>query len=201
MDDSNRTTLNSYEGHAEEYIKGTPQEVSGNVQLWIDETLASVPLEASILELGSAFGRDAEYIESKGYKVQRTDATQAFVDYLRKQGHSAEYFNAIIDEFPSSYDLIFANAVLLHFTTDEVEVVLWKIFQSLNVGGRLSFSLKLGEGEEWSDAKLGAPRYFHYWQENEIIQLLENTGYDNIHTYNGLVGRNDAQWLHIIAEK
>lgn len=36
------------------------------------------------LEIGSAFGRDAGYLERKGHSVECTDATQAFVDLLNK---------------------------------------------------------------------------------------------------------------------
>lgn len=197
----NQETISSYEAHVAEYIEGTPQEVTGDVKRWIDATLQDLPLDANILEFGSAFGRDAAYIEEKGYRIQRTDATQGFVDYLREHGHEAGQLNAITDELTDNYDLVFADAVLLHFTAKEVEVVLGKVLRSLSEGGRFSFSLKQGEGEEWSEAKLGAPRYFRYWQESEVIDLLKDVGYSDVDITDGSFGRSNAKWLHIIAKK
>lgn len=201
MSDNNYKTLRSYEGHINEYIEGTPKEVTGDVKRWIDTTLQNIPLDASILEFGSVFGRDASYIEEMGYCVQRTDATQGFVDYLRGHGYAAYQLSAITDELHDSYDLVFADAVLLHFTTEEMKVVLEKVFRSLKEGGRFSFSLKQGEGDEWSDAKLGSPRYFRYWQENDVADLLSVIGYTDMAITNGSQGRSNAKWLHVIAKR
>lgn len=198
---NNQETLSSYEMHVDEYINGTPGEVVGDVKVWIDATLQGLPSDVRILELGSAFGRDAAYIESLGYSVQRTDATQGFVDYLRKQGYVANLLNAITNELPASYDLIFADAVLLHFTPEDMKIVLGKVFQALNDDGRFSFSLKQGEGEEWSNAKLGAPRYFCYWKQDDIIELMKKVGFDTIEVSTGSLGRTNSEWLHIIAKK
>jgi hypothetical protein len=63
MSHTNDTTVQSYDAHVQEYIDGTPQSVEGFVQDWIDRTLSGVPPSANILEIGSAFGRDADYIE------------------------------------------------------------------------------------------------------------------------------------------
>lgn len=202
MSENNQKTLNSYEDHIEEYINGTPQEVSGDVKLWIDKTLENLPTTANILELGSAFGRDADYIESFGYTVKRTDATRGFVEYLRSNGNEGVgVLNVITDELPMQQDLIFADAVLLHFTDKETEHVISKVYEALNAGGFFSFSLKRGTGEEWSDAKLGSPRYFKYWESDDISRLLRAAGFSILDMQDGSLGRSNAKWLHIIAKK
>jgi hypothetical protein len=62
--------------------------------------LSYLPKTAAILELGSAHGRDADYIESLGYKIYRTDAVKAFVDYLQAKNHDASVLNAIDGKYP-----------------------------------------------------------------------------------------------------
>lgn len=163
MNDSNHQTIQSYEAHVQEYINGTPQDVSGIVKEWLDEAIAGLAKDAHILEFGSAFGRDAAYLQNLGYQVECTDATQAFVDLLKQKGFNARQLNAITDDLGGSYDLVLANAVLLHFTRDETKQVLQKVFAALNPGGTFAFTLKQGEGEKWSEDKLGAPRYFCFW--------------------------------------
>jgi predicted TPR repeat methyltransferase len=77
--------------------------------------------------------------------------------------------------------------------------VLAKIHKALNDGGRFAFSLKQGDGEGWSEEKLGAPRYFCYWTQEQIEQVLSKTGYSSFEVTDGGSGHNNAKWLHIIA--
>ena len=202
MSETNKTTLESYNAHIQEYVEGTPQEVTGGVKEWIDASLEGLPQDARILEFGTAFGRDATYIEGLGYKVERTDATPGFVDLLQSKGYDARVLNAITDDIPGEYDLIFADAVLLHFTRDETRRVAEKVFSALNNGGRFAISLKQGDGEDWSDAKLGAPRFFCYWNKDNIEQVLSEAGFPNVSVGDfDSSGHNNAKWLHIIATK
>ena len=173
----NQITLQSYQLGINEYINGTPHEISGNFKIWIDLFLNLLPSNARIIEIGSAFGRDAQYIESRGFSVERTDATPEFVTYLQTKGHEAHEFNVLTDDFSPFYDLIFANAVFLHFTPEELDNVLKKIYKSLSKDGLLAFSVKQGEGEAWSTEKVGNPRYFCYWKKEKIQPLLEANGF------------------------
>lgn len=200
MTDSNHQTIQSYEAHIQEYINGTPQDVSGVVKEWLDEAIARLPKDAHILEFGSAFGRDASYLQNLGYKVECTDATQAFVDLLKQKGFNAHQLNAITDDLGSQYDFVLANAVLLHFTRDETKQVLQKVFAALNSGGTFAFTLKQGEGEKWSEDKLGAPRYFCFWTDEQIRQLVEETGFTDVKVTGDKVTTN-ATWLQVIARK
>ncbi len=174
---SNAVTIHSYELSIDEYIARTPAEV-GTLKTWIDATLNLLPPHPHIIEIGSAFGRDADYMESLGFEVERTDATEGFVNLLQQNGHAAYRFNILTDEFSSQYDLIFANAVFLHFKPKELQKALVKIGASLEQGGLLAFSVKQGEGEEWTTAKLGQPRYFCYWSADTICSLLESAGFE-----------------------
>jgi SAM-dependent methyltransferase len=197
VDDSNSKTLNAYEAHVQEYIDGTPQEVGEHVKVWIDAALVKVPQDAKILELGSAFGRDAAYIEAAGFTVQRTDATKAFVDLLQDKGYTARVLNIITDDLDGPYDMVFANAVLLHLTAEEFQAAVAKIYASLREKGIFAFTVKQGTGTEWSDTKLGAPRFFQYWAEQPLRQVLE----DNNFAVLELATDSAQKWLHVITQK
>jgi predicted house-cleaning noncanonical NTP pyrophosphatase (MazG superfamily) len=192
---NNSVTLQAYERNVQAYVAGTPQDVTGVMQVWIDQTLSLVSKSGLIFEIGSGFGRDAKYMQSAGYQVEVSDATQGFVDLLREQGWPVGQFNVLKDQFTKKYDLIFANAVLLHFTPAELVEVLVKISQSLNPKGVLAFSLKLGDGTGWSEHKLNAPRFFCYWQPESITKLLGECGFE-VEFLNSDV---EQKWLYIIA--
>jgi len=192
---SNQITLDSYELGVEPYVANTAAEVSGLFKEWIDKTLSLVAKKATILEIGSGFGRDARYIESKGYSVERTDATKGFIELLEKQGVPARHFNVLTHDFTAFYDLIYANAVFLHFTQAELETVLEKIAASLSDNGLLAFSVKPGIGEEWTSVKIGHPRYFCYWQKEPLSALLQSKGFDLVDIF------EDETFLRLIAKK
>ncbi|MBS0654127.1 MAG: methyltransferase domain-containing protein, partial [Verrucomicrobia bacterium] len=104
-------------------------------------------------------------------------------------------FNVLTDPFPSTYDLIFANAVFHHMDRDELRVILKKVHRSLKDQGILSFSVKFGEGEEWSDEKVGSPRYFCYWNREELYKLVEEAGFHIVGT------SEDAKFLQLISRR
>ncbi|HUO55273.1 MAG TPA: class I SAM-dependent methyltransferase, partial [Rhodoblastus sp.] len=151
MSTDNEKTLQSYAARIQTYAEGTAAEVSGPVKDWIDGLLDLLAPSARIFELGAAFGRDAAYMRDRGFAVECADAVPGFVEILRARGLSARLFNALTDDFDGPYDLIFANAVLLHFNGDDCARVLAKLRRALAPRGRLAFSLKRGRGEEWSE--------------------------------------------------
>ena len=200
MSKTNNRTVESYNAHIQEYIDGTSHEVLGIYKDWLDGSLADVPKDARILEFGSAFGRDAKYLAGLGYTVECTDAAPAFVDLLQQKGFDAKVLNAITDELPQGLDFVLANAVLPHFNRDEAVLVIKKVFDSLNTNGKFAFTLKQGEGEGWSEEKLGAPRFFCYWTESQIREVLESIGFGDIEISDDKVATN-ATWLQIVARK
>ncbi len=201
MADVNKTTIQSYENNIQAYIEGTPREVSDFIVVWLTKSLDGLSLDARILELGTAFGRDADYIEELGYHVERTDVTKGFIDLLQSRGKKAEYLNALTDELGGSYNLILANAVLLHFSRDQARTIVHKVFDALVPGGKFAMTLKIGDGEVWSSEKLNAPRYFCYWQEHGARELLEQAGFTDITITTDPSKHNGVEWMAIISTK
>jgi SAM-dependent methyltransferase len=200
MTGSNARTLLSYDERVEAYVDGTSQEVSGPAKDWLDEALQGLPLDARLLELGSAFGRDAAYIQALGYSLDCTDAVPGFVELLTQRGYQARLLNLLTDDLIGPIDLIIANAVLLHFTHAEFSQVLAKIKAALGLGGRFAFSLKAGQGEGWSVEKIGAPRYFCYWTPEALGPSLKQAGFSNWRIAQAQTTRAHADWLFVIAQ-
>lgn len=203
--DSSRTanarTIDSYRRRYQRYIDGTAHEVDGPFKDWLDRAVAGLPKDARILEFGSAFGRDASYLQSLGYRVDCTDATAEFVAVLRSKGLDARVLNAITDDLPRDVDLVVANAVLLHFTRAEAADVTGKVYRSLTPGGTFAFTVKRGEGEEWSEHKLGAPRFFCYWTPPPLRDMLTGAGFAEVAIDPGGQDMGGRQFLQVIARK
>ncbi|MGH7195499.1 MAG: class I SAM-dependent methyltransferase [Candidatus Saccharimonadales bacterium] len=197
MSETNNKTLATYEERTQKYIDGTAQEVTLDGRLWIDYSLAGLGADARILEIGSAFGRDADYIESQGFSVERTDATKSFVALLQSRGQAARELNLLTDKLGAGHDLILANAVLLHFSRPEASAVTHKIYDALKAGGRFAFTVKAGYGESWSYDKMDAPRFYCYWQPDQLEKLLYEANFQD----NLIENDTSGKWLQVIARK
>jgi predicted TPR repeat methyltransferase len=202
MSKTNQLTIDAYNKSVDEYIKGTPQKVDGHIQTWLDKCITLLKSPAKILEIGVGRGKDADYLESKGFMVDRTDASESFVDFQKQNGHDARVLNILTDGIDSQYDMILADAVWLHFNPEEAKLASKKVRDALTNDGFFAFSVKQGDGEELTDRKLNSTRYFCYWQEAEIRLLLEETGFHDNDIFHATDYRPDRPgWLLIIAKK
>ena len=197
---SNEVTLKTYQENFDKYISGTVQATSGSQKEWMERVLEYVDKDAPILEIGSAFGRDAKFIQENGYtNLTVTDAFEAAVATLKHYGFSdAKKLNILTDELDSEYRLVFASAVFLHFTEQEFRSVLDKLRRHLGVRGILAFTVKEGDGEEWNEAKLDAPRFFRFWREEPLRQVLNEEGYNVLDITNNQ--GTSERWLSVMCQ-
>jgi SAM-dependent methyltransferase len=170
-------TIQTYEENWENYISGTVSEIAGEYKDWIDKVLSFINKDSVIFEVGSASGRDADYIENLGFHVVRSDVAASFVNYQKNLGKESIKFDLLKDEFNSKYDLIFANVVLLHFNPEELVLVLENIKKGLKNRGLFAFTTKSGNGEEFSTHKMNSARYFKYWEINELKNDFIDLGF------------------------
>ncbi len=199
MNNDNDITLQSYDDHIDEYVASLADSINADTKAWIDQALTLIPTNGSILEIGSGSGREADYIETKGYKVGRTDASQGFVDFMTNNGHQARLLNALTDDFGNGHDMVLAIAVLLHFTPEETDQVLARALASLKSGGIFASSVKQGKGGEWLTEKIDAPRYFQLWEEADLRVAVNQAGFEIVDVMHGV--SRTATWLQVTAKK
>ena len=188
-------TLGSYERGAESYLRHSPQEPHSSLVAFRERVLEQMAPRQRLLELGTGPGRDAAFFEARGIVVQRSDGAQAFVSRLREQGHDARLLDVTRDELGQDFDAIFANAVLLHLNPGQLAALLERAGEAVRPGGLLAFTVKEGEGEIWSEEK-ELRRYFRFWREPELRQLLERSGWPTA-SIDRVQGPRD-RWLQVI---
>lgn len=142
-----RRTVQSYEGFAREYDKLCSEKLPLEVEDALRRMLKCMPVKGSVLEIGSGPGREADFVESLGAVVRRTDAAQAFLDVQAERGKKAELLNVVTDELGGPYDAVLALCVLIHVDREQIDAVLRKIRRALKPGGAFLVSLRTGEGE------------------------------------------------------
>jgi SAM-dependent methyltransferase len=190
---ANAITLQTYEQRAGTFRTSIPRDSNDNLISLVD---AALPAGGLLLELGSGTGRDAAELERRGHQVRRTDATPAFVEMMRADGFKADLLNALTDDYGGPYDLVFADAVFLHFTADQLAQVLAKCADAAPL---LAFTTREGEGIEWSNRFLDLPRQFTLWEEGPLRALLADTGWRVQELERGET--RAGGWFHVLADR
>jgi SAM-dependent methyltransferase len=190
-------TLSAYEQGAVAYVEGSmrPQAQED----YLDSIVALLPDAAHMLELGSGPGEDALSFERRGVRVSRTDGALSFVERLRASGFEAEVLELTTDDFGGPFDVVFAHAVLHHLTDAQFSAVIAKAAGALGPGGVLAFTVKEGDGVEWTTAKVGSPRFFNYWREPALRAELLAGGFDSIGIEH--VRHRSKPWLYVLCAR
>ena len=195
MIDPADATLAAYEAGAEQYLKASGRP--GPPLIAYLDRLADMVGNGHVLEIGSGPGWDADHLESRGVRVTRTDATPAFVELLRAAGHDARRLDVRSASLGGPYQAVVANAVLVHLSRPQFEDVARRARHAVVAGGVLGFTLKEGDGAGWSQDKLAVPRYFTYWREPAVREVLARTGWSVV-SVNHVTGRKEP-WLYVLA--
>jgi 2-polyprenyl-3-methyl-5-hydroxy-6-metoxy-1,4-benzoquinol methylase len=193
-----RATVAAYDGAAEPYSDAS-WEIDDAFGAGLDSYASAVGAGGTVLEIGSAGGRDAIALEERGLKVRRTDVTPAFVELMRSRGYDADLLDPLTDDLGGPYDGVWANATLLHVAREDLPTVLRNLAAATRPGGVLAMSLKEGDGEEWSvHGRVQAPRRFVYWREAPLRAVLLDAGW-RVRELTHETGGNGQEWLMIRA--
>ena len=167
---SSRRTIRYYEHSADEYSRTVSTRPPRSVATALRRIVKHVPRGGLILEVGSGPGRDADFVESFGITVRRTDATRAFRAAQRARGRRVEPLNVLTDALGGPYDAIMAICVLIHIERTEMDRVLGKIKGALRPGGALLVAVWEGTGEKAGDY------HMTYWSRAAFAARLATAG-------------------------
>jgi len=190
-----RKTVQSYEGFAREYDELVDARRPPHIEDALRRLVQCLPSGGTVLEVGSGTGRDADFIESLGMFVRRTDATQAFLDLMAERGKKADLLNVMTDELDGGpYDGVLAMGVLIHVDREQVDPVLRKIHAALKPGGAFLVAMRKGEGETSGE--------YHtvQWTGERFAALLAAVGL-SVAWRAEWVGRDGNDWVTFLARR
>jgi SAM-dependent methyltransferase len=185
--DKNREARKWYDEKYEYYDSLIDAEPSAKREEALRQLVAKVPVDGLVLEIGSASGRDADFIESLGPRVRRTDVTRGFIELQAKRGKRVDYLDILTSDYGGPYDAVFAMCVMLHVAPDATDAVLAKIAAALRPRGVFLVSVR-EVGDEHATA----------WSRDEFAHRLATAGLDVIWDERDFDG---DQWIELLAQK
>ena len=202
MEDSLRVTMGTYRDSFNKYEQQTSTEPNDELRKWIDAFMLHIPRGGSVLEIGSATGRDARYFRKQGYKVLCTDIIPQALQKLSLDGFDVAEFDFTSEQNVSwngKFDGIFANAVLLHADETIFRQALSNLKMYLQKDGYIAFSVMNGSGEELTLRKMDAPRYFYFYNEEKIQEIMNELSFEIV-DLQYLQYKDSKKWIHVIAK-
>lgn len=192
--ENSRRTIQFYEGSAREYNAIVAEHpLQPEIADAMRRMMQFVPTGGTVLEIGSGPGRDADFVESLGGIVRRTDAVQAFLDLQAERGKKGELLDVVTDALGGPYNAILAMCVLIHVDRAQVGPILRKVFDALEPGGAFLVSMRVGEGE-----KKSGDCHTVLWAKDRFAAALAATGL-RTHWEMERIGRNDEAWVYFLA--
>jgi SAM-dependent methyltransferase len=202
-DSGNRRTIESYEQIARAYAEETAPDQSGPAEFiaeGLHRLVDAVPTGGTALEVGSGPGWDADFVESQGVAVRRTDITAAFIDLQAERGKHVEKLDVISGELGGPYAGVMALAVLHHVDRDRIPALLGKVAAALHPGGVFLVAIREGDGELWEIGDSGNPYFTVLWRESAFLDLLEDVGL-MVRWSSRSEDSEESHWLTFLARK
>ena len=203
VDAANRRTIDSYERIAREYADDTAPDPSGAGEFsgaGLRRLVDALPAGGTTLEVGSGPGWDADFVESQGVAVRRTEVAAAFIDFQADRGKQVEKLDVTTNELGGPYDAVIALAVLQHVERAQIPAFLRRVAAALHPGGVFLVAVREGCGERWEVGDSGNPYFTVLWTESAFRTLLGDAGLGSEWSFRG-EDSEESHWLMLLARK
>lgn len=207
-DDQVKNTIAVYDTIADKYAVGMNDYAPEIERRKFSELVSP---GGSILDLGCAAGRDSIYFSSKGFRTVGVDLSGKLLTIAKKKSPHLTFLQKDIRNLhfsETSFDGVWACAVLIHLTRDEMKQALKDYFRLLKYRGILFLMMKKGVGETDIAENLssGVARHFTLFQPQEIEEAVKEAGFTLLETYtwnsnDRYTPSRDVEWISCFARK
>lgn len=188
-------TWKSYESSAFDYTKNV-EDLHPHKEA--ERFLSLIPSGGTIIDIGCGSGRDASKFSERGFQVTGIDFSPTMIEIAKSKAPKATF--KIIDmqslKLRDTFDAAWANASLLHIPKIHLPKVLGNICSILNDNGLFYIKMKQGghEGIEIDTRYDNLPKFYSYFEENELKQLLIEAGFDLLDVFK--TGKESSYQTH-----
>jgi len=190
-------------------------EPTPEIKGFMDQAVQEAQVDGVIVDAGTAAGKSIGYFNQITKKeIVAVDNVANMLEIAKKRYPRHKFLNMDITdmsplraEFPN-VSLLWADAVLLHFPKELAPKVLKEFKETLAPGGVLALTTKLGEGWDFeSNPTYEKARFFTYYQEKELKELLTQAGFVDVkvriqqRSRRTKPGAKNDYWIYALAKK
>lgn len=159
-------TKNYYNQNAKAFIESTLNVDLKEIYVRFEAYLSP---GVKLLDIGFGSGRDSLHFYQKGYQLVSIDNSEQIYKrgktFLSNEVLLVDFFDVL---YQSEFDGIWASAVFLHFTNEQILLGLSLCHNALKHNGLLYLSFKYGQGEVFRHG-----RYFNDFDEKKWAEIME----------------------------
>ena len=204
--DYNKITIDTYNKIAKEYT----EKVKGMVPMDEFKKFINYVPFGNILDIGCGSGVATRNLQEKGLQVYGIDLSDELINIAREESPNSKFrkMDMLKMSFPHEmFDGIWHVASLLHLEKKYVPIALFEANRALKPEGIMYLSIKEGESEglEKDERCGGLPKYYSYYQEDEITDFLEKANFELVEPIYAVRYKDDYRikhpWFNIFARK
>ena len=217
MSKENKKTLGVYDRLGQKYIDNTiahdeadPEKAKkkrAKLESLLHESFKELPEDGRVLEIGSGDGTVAAFLKGAGFNIIASDVAEVFLDSCRRNGLKPLKLNVVEDKLPDELAGALAWRVFVHFTKEDLEETLFKVYSALIPGGVFVFNVfnKEASGidtqwEDFGEYHMGEKRFFAYYDKAYVDDLIEKAGF-RIKQFFMQGGETGDKWLCYVVVK
>ncbi|HLD00478.1 MAG TPA: class I SAM-dependent methyltransferase [Candidatus Nanoarchaeia archaeon] len=199
-----KNNILAYDSTVEEFYENTKKLESPEI---IEEFLSLVPKRGFILDIACGPGRDSKIFSDLEYRVIGIDLSPKMIEKAKLVAPQAEFkvMNFLNPAFSDQYfDAVWFNAGLLCVEKKLAGEILKNVYRQLKEDGTLYLSVKEGAGEGFEfDYRYNVEKYYAYYQEDEILKLLESARFKIVKSYKPQMNSSyhTHQWIGVLGQK
>lgn len=209
LEDYLRITVETYNLITHDYVE-TTRDIPPQPEF--DAFCRSVAQGGQILDAGCAWGRDCREFSTLDFSVIGVDLSCELLKIAISYAPACSFLLADLRNLPlptKSVDGIWCCATLLHLKHTQISRALVEFHRVLRPGATCYIQVKkgLGEGFVGGSFSQGKPRFFSYFQEDELSALCVSSGFHvvDVHVYDeldryGSKGRDQEQLCFLIRQ-
>jgi 2-polyprenyl-3-methyl-5-hydroxy-6-metoxy-1,4-benzoquinol methylase len=164
---------------------------------------------ATILDVGCGAGVKSKYLIEKGFRITGIDFSEKMIE-IAKQNVPDGTFSVkdiyALTELSSTFDGVFAQAVLLHIPKKNILAVMKSLADKVNLDGYVYVAVKEKRQEEKeeeiiteNDYGYNYERFFSYFTLEEMKFYFQTAGLEIVYENATLNGKRT--WIQVVGRK
>lgn len=187
-----------YNKHAKEFINNT---LNVDLKPIYERFEPYLKKGQKILDVGFGSGRDSLHFDKKGYEVVSIDFAEEIVSRGKILLSNEVLLVDVRDmQYKDEFHAIWASAVFLHLTEEEMLKAFENCAEALKMKGSLYVSFKYGDTEKYRHG-----RYFNDYNEVKFSEMISSCEKFNISemwkTEDARPNKKGHYWLNVILKR